>query len=96
MALAVVALLLAWSAFGGAPDPAALAQEGATSTSTFTPGPPFTSPRGTPTFTATPPPRPTPQPLKYITNPTEAYVLGQRYYQGERPRGGEGVILSNR
>jgi hypothetical protein len=71
----------------------ALAQEGATSTST--PGPPFTSPRGTPTFTRTPPPRPTPQPIRYITNPTEAYALGQRYYQGERPRGGESAIPSN-
>jgi hypothetical protein len=93
-ALAGLALLLAWTAEGGAPDPAALAQEGATSTSTSTPRPPFTSPRGTPTFTRTPPPRPTPQPIKYITNPTEAYALGQRYYQGERPRGGEGAIPS--
>jgi hypothetical protein len=61
-ALAGLALLLAWSASGGAPDPMALAQEGATRTST--PMPPFTSPRGTPTFTMTPPPRPTPQPLR--------------------------------
>jgi hypothetical protein len=85
-ALAGLALLLTWSASGGAPDPMALAQEGATRTST--PMPPFTSPRGTPTFTMTPPPRPTPQPLRYITNPTEAYVLGQRYYHGQAPMGG--------
>ncbi len=92
-ALAGLALLLAWTASGGAPNPAALAQEGATRTST--PTPPFTSPRSTPTFTRTPPPRPTPQPIRFITNPTEAYALGQRYYQGERPRGGEGAIPSN-
>jgi hypothetical protein len=84
-------LLLAWTASGGAPDPMALAQEGATSTSTSTPRPPFTSPRSTPTFTATAPPRPTPQPIRFITNPTEAYALGQRYHHGERPRGGEGA-----
>ena len=43
-ALAGLALLLAWSASGGAPDPMALAQEGATRTSTFILGPPPTSP----------------------------------------------------
>lgn len=94
-ALAGLALLLAWIAWGGALDPTALAQEEATRTPTFTPGSSFTSPRSTPTFTRTPSSRPTPQPMKYITNPTEAYVLGQRYYQGQRPRGGEGVIPSN-
>lgn len=93
--LVVFSLLLALLLVRGAPDPTALAQEGATTTSTFTPGPPFTSPRSTPTFTRTPPPRPAPLPIKYITNPTEAYVLGQRYYQGERPRGSEGAIPSD-
>ncbi|MEI2688762.1 MAG: hypothetical protein V9H69_03245 [Anaerolineae bacterium] len=84
-ALAGLALLLAWTASGGAPDLMALAQEGATSTST--PRPPFTSPRGTPTFTATAPPRPTPQPIRFITNPTEAYVLGQRYHHRRTAKG---------
>ena len=87
--LVAFSLVLALLLVSDAPDPAALAQEGATSTST--PRPPFTSPRGTPTFTATAPPRPTPQPIRFITNPTEAYVLGQRYHHGERPRGGEGA-----
>ncbi len=85
-ALAALALLLAWTASGGVPDPSALAQEGATSTSTSTPGPPFTSPRSTPTFTATPRPAPIPHPIEFITNPTEAYVLSQRYFRN-RGRG---------
>ncbi len=80
-ALAGLALLLVWTASGGIHDPAALAQERATSTSTFTPGPPFTSPRSTPTFTATPLPAPIPHPIEFITNPTEAYVLSQRYFR---------------
>ncbi len=78
-ALAGLALLLAWTASGGAPDPAALAQEGATSTSTSTPRPPFTSPRGTPTFTATPRTAPVPRPIEFITDPREVYALSQRY-----------------
>jgi hypothetical protein len=94
-ALAGLALLLAWSASGSRPDPMALAQEGATSTSTWTPRPPFTSPLSTPVLTATAPPRPTPQPLRYITNPTEAYVLGQRYDHGQAPGGGQGAIPSD-
>lgn len=93
--LVAFSLLLAFLLVSDAPDPTALAQEGASNTPTFTPLPPFTSPRGTPTFTRTPPPRPTPQPVRYITNPTEAYVLGQRYYWGERPRGGDGAIPSS-
>ena len=44
---------------------------------------------------ATAPPRPTPQPLRYITNPTEAYVLGQRYDHGQAPGGGQGAIPSD-
>ena len=85
-ALAALALLLAWTASGGPPDPSALAQEGATSTSTITPLPPFTSPRSTPTFTATPRPAPIPHPIEFITNPTESYVLSQRYFRN-RGRG---------
>lgn len=84
-ALAGLALLLAWTASGGAPDPMALAQEGATSTSTSAPRPP--SPHHTAHQRLRRLRRPTPQPIRFITNPTEAYVLGQRYYQGERPKG---------
>ena len=94
-ALAGLALLLAWTTSGGVPDPTVLAQEGATSTSTWTPRPPFTSPLSTPVLIATAPPRPTPQPLRYITNPTEAYVLGQRYDHGQAPGGGQGAIPSD-
>jgi hypothetical protein len=56
-----------------------LAQEGATSTSTWTPRPPFTSPLGTPAFTATPHPTPVPRPIEFITDPREVYALSQRY-----------------
>jgi hypothetical protein len=78
-ALAGLALLLAWPASGGRPDPMALAQEGATSTSTWTPRPPFTSPLSTPAFTATPHPTPVPRPIEFITDPREVYALSQRY-----------------
>ncbi len=50
--LVAFSLLLGFLLVSDGADPMVLAQEGATSTSTFTPGPPFTSPRSTPTFTA--------------------------------------------
>lgn len=94
-AVAGLALLLAWTAADSAPNPMALAQEALPRTSTATQLPPFTSPRSTPTFTRTPPPRPAPQPIKYITNPTEAYVLGQRYHRSEQSRSDEDFVPSN-
>lgn len=94
-ALACLGLLLAWTAVGSTPDPMALAQEALPGTATATQLPPFISPRTTPTFTRTPPSRPAPQSIKYITNPTEAYVLGQRYHRDEQSRSDEGIIPSN-
>ncbi len=75
--LVAFSLMLAFLLVSDAPDPTALAQEGATSTST--PGPPFTSPRGTPTSTATPRPAPVPRSIEFITDPREVYALSQRY-----------------
>ncbi|HNS03780.1 MAG TPA: hypothetical protein PKM78_15520 [Anaerolineae bacterium] len=84
--LVAFSLMLAFLLVSDAPDPTALAQEGASNTPTFTPLPPVTSPRSTPTFTATPRPAPVPHPIEFITNPTEAYVLSQRYFRN-RGRG---------
>ena len=79
VALIGLALLLFGPAAGGVPDPMALAQEDVSRTATATQQSPFTSPRGTPTFTRTPRAEPVPHPIEFITNPTEAYVLSQRY-----------------
>lgn len=68
-------------------DQPALAQMHPTNMLTRTDTPPFISPRSTPILTQTPLPRPAPQPMGFITNPTEAYVLGQRY--GRNARRGE-------
>lgn len=87
LVLVALSLLLAFLLVSDGADQPALAQMHPTNMLTRTDTPPFISPRSTPILTQTPLPRPAPQPMGFITNPTEAYVLGQRY--GRNARRGE-------